>query len=128
MGTIIAVVELAAGRVAFFDPISRVHLTLSNKQSVIYSHINTTAIKRAVKNGTLKLVQGSLEVEAPVQEKPKAKTAPAEVTPQPLIEVKEEIQSVDQVVEETIEEAVQEVKQEVVEETEATPKKKSKKK
>lgn len=126
MGSVIAVIELAAGRVAYFDPVSRIHLTLGRKKAEIYSYMNTTELKKAVKNGALKIYSGSLEVEpvepeyvAPAVKKETVKESKKEVTKEkPVEEVKAEV----------IKEEVTEKVEEVVEEDKKDTKKKATKK
>lgn len=61
-----AVVRLAPGEVGFFDPVSLIHLTLSNPSVAIRPGQNIDRIRRAVKAKHLLLVSGSLEPEAAV--------------------------------------------------------------
>lgn len=60
---IIAIVKLGIGRAGYFDPISRVHLTIKNSTATIYDTMNTTGLQKALKSGTINLVSGSLTPE-----------------------------------------------------------------
>lgn len=57
---IIATIRLGAGNVGFFDELTRIHLTLINPYADVYSDMNTNRLKRALKYGTITLVNGSL--------------------------------------------------------------------
>ena len=61
MSKVIAVVRLAAGRVAFYDDLSRIHLTINNPIANVTDSMNLIKIKKAVKNKSLSLVSGTLE-------------------------------------------------------------------
>mgnify|MGYP006957395531 FL=1 len=56
----IATVKLAPGNVAFYDELTKIHLTLSNPYAKIYEGMNLKRIKASVKYGTLRVVVGSL--------------------------------------------------------------------
>ena len=58
--TKIAEVRLVAGQGNFFDELTRIHLTMGNPIGEIYSGMNLTNIRRAIKAGRLFLVRGSL--------------------------------------------------------------------
>jgi hypothetical protein len=60
----IAVIELALGQVGFFDEISKVHLSLENPKAKISSDINRIGLIKAVKDGKIRVVSGSIESEA----------------------------------------------------------------
>lgn len=68
MSKIIAVVRLAPGHVAFFDEITRTHLTIGNPLAEIQDYMNFDGIKRAVANKTLTLVHGGFTETAEVVE------------------------------------------------------------
>ena len=59
----IAIVKLGIGQVAFFDPLTNIHLTLGQPSAEIFDYMNTTRIKRAVSNKILNLVTGSFDVD-----------------------------------------------------------------
>lgn len=56
---VIAIVRLNPGQGAYYDELSRIHLTVRNPQANVYAGMNTEGLKRSVKSGRLKLVQGS---------------------------------------------------------------------
>lgn len=119
MPKIIAVVKLAQGHVAFYDEITRIHLTLGNSTENITEDMNLSNIKRAISNKVLVLVTGSLSTNNIIKTEEKTKTLQTKI--------KEELPK--EVVEEVIEEVV-EIKTEENTETEAkikTTKKKKKK-
>lgn len=64
----IAVVKLAQGHVAFYDEITRLHLTLGNSTEKITEDMNLTNIKRAIANKVLILVTGSLSVDNKIKQ------------------------------------------------------------
>lgn len=62
---VIATIKLAPGRVGFFDPLSRIHLTITNPTAHVHSGTNCAALRRNVRNGVLRLVDGSLGGDVP---------------------------------------------------------------
>ena len=56
---IIAKIRLAKGEVAFYDELSRIHLTLSRPTADVYDYMNTAALRRAVMNKRITLVAGT---------------------------------------------------------------------
>lgn len=64
---ILGIVRLAPGQVGYFDDLTRIHLTLANPEKPVIAGMNTTNLRRAVGNGSLKLVSGSLTVEPAAQ-------------------------------------------------------------
>ena len=65
MNNVIATIKLAPGRVGFYDELSRVHLTLGAPTAVIYSGTNCARLRRAVRDGVIKLVDGTLGGDIP---------------------------------------------------------------
>ena len=65
MSNIIATIALAPGRVGFFDPLSSIHLTLGNPTAHVYSGTNCANLRRNVKCGILRLLDGTLGAEVP---------------------------------------------------------------
>lgn len=66
---IIGNVRLAPGQVGFYDEHTRIHLTIANPEKPVFSNMNTSILKTAVRSGRLLLV-GSLdaaEVVAPAE-------------------------------------------------------------
>lgn len=60
MNNVIATIKLAPGRVGFYDELSRIHLTLGAPTATIYSGTNCARLRRAVRDGVIKLVDGTL--------------------------------------------------------------------
>lgn len=56
----IAVVRLAPGQVGFFDNISGIHLSMANKEAKVLPGMNTAGLIKAVKEGKITVVSGSL--------------------------------------------------------------------
>lgn len=126
MSKVIATVRLAAGRVAYYDDLTRIHLTINNPMASITENMNLTKLKKAVRNKSLTLVSGSLEQEVnvdtnkyvavPETKKGKQqKVEPIEEIVQKIEVPKEEpikeiVEEPDKSVEDSIEETVEEVK------------------
>lgn len=136
--TIIATIKLGRGQVGFYDPISRIHLTLAKPDATVYSGTNCAALRRAVKNGTLIVTSGTLGKEIPqfklvkndsgrvvlvsnaaeenkpvVKEEEAPKVAPVVEEKAPVIEkeeITEEAEKVKEVVEQPAEEKEEPVK------------------
>ena len=143
----IATIKLAEGQVGFYDPLSRIHLTIGNPIAYVHSGTNCAQLRRSVKSGRIRLLDGTLGAEvAPFkvvkvgnkyklasnkEEEMKpivadAVVAPAvqEIAPEPVVE-----QAPEPVVEEKVEEpAVETVSEEESVKEEAPKKKASKKK
>ena len=136
MADVIARVRLAKGRVGYFDELTRIHLTVSNPEKPVFAGMNTANIKRAVRSGVLRLVYGSLELEAKQVQKDmhadkaavEVKTvkaepakavepAKAEQAPEvPAVEPAPEVAPVETAATEAVEEAAAEEAEEVKEE------------
>lgn len=56
---VIAIVRLNPGQGAYYDELTRIHLTVRSPQANVYAGMNTEGLKRSVKSGRLRLVQGS---------------------------------------------------------------------
>lgn len=140
----IATIKLAPGEAGYYDEYSRIYLSSTRPDAVIYSGTNCTQIKRSIKSGRLRLVSGGFDKpvtepvveqqtpviteevkEVPVQEeevKTEEEVAPTIVTKeQAPEEVKEEVP-----VQEEVEIKTEEVP--VVEEVKEIPVKKSRRK
>lgn len=65
MSKVIATIRLAPGRVGFFDPLSRIHLTLGRPEAQVFSGTNCASLRRNVKAGVIRLVEGTLGEEVP---------------------------------------------------------------
>lgn len=140
----IATIKLAPGEAGYYDEYSRIYLSSTRPDAVIYSGTNCTQIKRSIKSGRLRLVSGGFDKpvtepvveqqtpviteevkEVPIQEeevKTEEEVAPTIVTEEQVPEeVKEEVP-----VQEEVEVKTEEVP--VVEEVKETPVKKSRRK
>lgn len=62
MSRVIATIRLAMGRVAYYDELTRIHLTIDNPIQEIYEGMNLINIRKGVKNKSLTLLSGSLDV------------------------------------------------------------------
>ena len=56
-------VRLNRGYTSYFDPITRVHLTLANPESGVPDHYNLTGLRRAHEKGVVVLVESKPEVQ-----------------------------------------------------------------
>lgn len=57
----IATIKLAPGEAGYYDEYSRIYLSSSRPDAVIYSGTNCTQIKRSIKSGRLRLVSGGFD-------------------------------------------------------------------
>ena len=57
---VIGVVGLARGNVAFYDPITKIHLTLAQPQACVWNYMNTIGLKKAVRGKAIVIVSGYL--------------------------------------------------------------------
>lgn len=62
---ILARIKLAPGRVGFYDPLSRIHLTLGRPFANVVSGTNCANLRRNVKTGVLSLIDGTLGGDIP---------------------------------------------------------------
>ena len=61
----IAVIALSPGEIGYYDDYSRIYLSNSSPRATIYSGTNLYQIRKSIKSGRLRLVEGSLaDVEA----------------------------------------------------------------
>ena len=61
----IAVIALSPGEIGYYDDYSRIYLNNSSPRATIYSGTNLYQIRKSIKSGRLRLVEGSLvDVEA----------------------------------------------------------------
>lgn len=58
--TPIARIRLAPGQVGYFDEYSRIYLSITQPEADIYPGTNLYQIKRSLKSGRLRLIEGSL--------------------------------------------------------------------
>lgn len=63
---VIAEIRLAPGEIGYYDEYSRIYLTNTNPNALIYAGTNCTQIKRSLKSGRLCLVRGSFN--EPIEE------------------------------------------------------------
>lgn len=56
----IAIVKLAPGEVGYYDPYTKIHLTLSRQEATVYSYMNTSRLRTAIAEKILILKAGSL--------------------------------------------------------------------
>ena len=101
---IIAKIKLAHGQVGYYDDYSKIYLTPSKPEAYIVSGTNLYQIKKSIKSGRLKLIEGSLTDEPKIQEiktetaakntsrtkEKKAVKAESPITPKVEVEVVEE--------------------------------------
>ena len=129
----IAKIRLASGEVGYYDDYSRIYLSVANPEAYIYPGTNLFQIKRSIKSGRLRLIEGSLS--EPVVEQPivtsgicspkapevvaevKTETAPKEDSPM----TEENIPAEVEVPEEVKAEEVSVPEEEIAPETEAKP-------
>ena len=104
MKKIIASVKLAPGNRGFFDPLTGINLK-SNKLGYIYEGDDVTNIRKAIREGKLKIVGG--KIPPAIHIKPKTK---------PVCEEKEESIVIEQIKE--IEERIKEIEETIAEELE----------
>ena len=104
MKKIIASVKLAPGNRGFFDPLTGINLK-SNKLGYIYEGDDVTNIRKAIREGKLKIVGG--KIPPAIHIKPKTK---------PVCEEKEESIVIEQIKE--IEERIKEIEEIIAEELE----------
>lgn len=57
----IAKIKLAAGHVGWYEPLSRIHLTLSNPIAEITAGTKLEGIRTSLSYGTIVLIEGSIE-------------------------------------------------------------------
>jgi hypothetical protein len=113
----IAVIRLAPGEVGFFDPHTKIHLTMAKQTAPVYPGPNLDGIRRSVKSKRLMLISGTLDTSKPIIQEAVPAVKAEEVAVPVAIEVAaapEEIAVIEPVAEEiVIEEAAIEVADEV---------------
>jgi len=57
----IATIQLNHGEVAFYDPITGIHLMLSKPRDTVYSDMNTSGIRNSIRSGRLIVLSGSID-------------------------------------------------------------------
>lgn len=139
----IATIKLAPGEAGYYDEYSRIYLSSTRPDAVIYSGTNCTQIKRSIKSGRLRLVSGGFD--KPVTEPVIEEQTPIVTEEVKEVPVQEEVKTEEEVTFVAAEEQAPEIKKEievpvqeevevkteevpVVEEVKETPVKKSRRK
>lgn len=139
----IATIKLAPGEAGYYDEYSRIYLSSTRPDAVIYSGTNCTQIKRSIKSGRLRLVSGGFD--KPVTEPIIEEQTPIVTEEVKEVSVQEEVKTEEEVTSVAAEEQAPEIKKEievpvqeevevkteevpVVEEVKETPVKKSRRK
>lgn len=139
----IATIKLAPGEAGYYDEYSRIYLSSTRPDAVIYSGTNCTQIKRSIKSGRLRLVSGGFD--KPVTEPVIEEQTPIVTEEVKEVPVQEEVKTEEEVTSVAAEEQAPEIKKEievpvqeevevkteevpVVEEVKETPVKKSRRK
>lgn len=97
----IATIKLAPGEAGYYDEYSRIYLSSSRPDAVIYSGTNCTQIKRSIKSGRLRLVSGGFDKPVTQEEVFNEEEASSnqEVVKQKTEEVKIETVGIEQAIE-----------------------------
>ena len=139
----IETIKLAPGEAGYYDEYSRIYLSSTRPDAVIYSGTNCTQIKRSIKSGRLRLVSGGFD--KPVTEPIIEEQTPIVTEEVKEVPVQEEVKTEEEVTSVAAEEQAPEIKKEievpvqeevevkteevpVVEEVKETPVKKSRRK
>lgn len=139
----IATIKLAPGEAGYYDEYSRIYLSSTRPDAVIYSGTNCTQIKRSIKSGRLRLVSGGFD--KPVTEPVIEEQTPIVTEEVKEVPVQEEVKTEEEVTFVAAEEQAPEIKKEIevpvqeevevkteevpiVEEVKETPVKKSRRK
>ena len=123
----IATIKLAPGEAGYYDEYSRIYLSSTRPDAVIYSGTNCTQIKRSIKSGRLRLVSGGFDkpvTEPVIEQQVPVATEEAKEVPVQEEEVKIEEEVASAVVEEQAPEVKEEIEipvQEVENKTEEAP-------
>lgn len=121
---VIGKVRLARGEVAFYDDLSRIHLTLSRPTANVLSTMNTASLRRGVQYKRLELIAGTL-LPMSVREEEKVeeinKIVINEETPVEAA-IEEKVDPETEVVEEVVEEKIEEKETKKQSKTKATKK------
>lgn len=68
MKKIIAVVRLSRNKIGYFDPLTRIHLTIANPTAEVTSDFNVSNLKDALKYGVIQVTKGDLDGEVDILE------------------------------------------------------------
>lgn len=63
--TVIAEVKMAPGQTAYYDPLTRIYLTLAHPTAKVYGGMNVSQLKRSVRFGRLEVISGKLDPDGP---------------------------------------------------------------
>lgn len=108
----IAVIALSPGEIGYYDDYSRIYLSNSSPRATIYSGTNLYQIRKSIKSGRLRLVEGSL-VDGEAIKNKDIKPENTEIKPIPsVIEEKKAAVEIEEVNE-------HDVKEQIIQETEA---------
>ena len=108
MKKIIASVKLAPGNRGFFDPLTGINLK-SNKLGYIYEGDDVTNIRKAIREGKLKIVGGKIPpaIHIEPKTKPVCKEKEEPVIEQ-IMEIEERIKEIEETIAEELEDPVEE--------------------
>ena len=108
MKKIIASVKLAPGNRGFFDPLTGINLK-SNKLGYIYEGDDVTNIRKAIREGKLKIVGGKIPPAIHIEPKtePVCKEKEEPVIEQ-IMEIEERIKEIEETIAEELEDPVEE--------------------
>lgn len=62
----IAQIRLSRREIAYFDPITRIHLTINNPIAFVTSEMNVSNLKQALKYKVIQIVEGDLDGEVDI--------------------------------------------------------------
>lgn len=118
MTEIMATVKLARGQIAFFDDLTRIHLTVSHNIAPVYAGMNTSRLRTALTSGRIELASGTLSSDEAIENERKVKAKALKTSPVSMKEPAPAKQEEPKVAEKPTEkaEAKPEVKEEKVEE------------
>lgn len=91
----IAQIKMKPGNVGWYDPLSKISLSIGSPVGTVYSDMNLQTIKRGIKFGTIELLSGSLEEELVTQEN--VFIEPAKIEEPVVIEEPVEIEEVTEI-------------------------------
>lgn len=107
----IATIKLAPGEAGYYDEYSRIYLSSTRPDAVIYSGTNCTQIKRSIKSGRLRLVSGGFD--KPVTEPIIEEQSPIVTEEVKEVPVQEEVKTEEEVTSVAAEEQAPEIKKEI---------------
>lgn len=68
MKKIIAVVKLSRNKIGYYDPLTRIHLTIADPTAEVTSDLNVSNLKEALKYGVIQVTKGDLDGETDILE------------------------------------------------------------